>query len=105
MSIETTTETHRAAGVTPAAPWRVSAVSVLHGYRLAVTFRDGMRGTVDMSALIGSPDAGIFLPLKDPALFQQVRVELGVLTWPNGADLDPAWMHEEIRKNGEWRLE
>lgn len=103
MSIETTTEDHCAVGVTPAAPWRVSAVSVLPGYRLAVTFRDGTSGTVDMSALVGSSDAGIFLPLKDPALFQQVRVELGALTWPNGADLDPAWMYEEIGRSGEWR--
>jgi hypothetical protein len=31
-------------------------------------------------------------------LFQKVSIELGALTWPNGADLDPLWTHEEISK-------
>ena len=75
----------------------------LPGYRLAVTFVDGTRGTADLSALVASESAGIFGALADPALFERVSVELGVVTWPNGADLDPDWMHEEISRCGEWR--
>lgn len=26
------------------------------------------------------------------------------LTWPNGADLDPMWVHEEIGKNKTWAV-
>lgn len=29
---------------------------------------------------------------------------LGVITWPNGADLDPAWMYEQVRENKTWSV-
>lgn len=104
MPIETVTQEHRPTGVTAAAPWRVRAVSALPGYRLSVTCNDGTSGIVDMSALVNSADAGIFVALKDEQLFQQVSVELGALTWPNGADLDPLWVHEEIGRNKTWSV-
>jgi hypothetical protein len=82
--------------VIPAAPWRVQAISVLPGFRLSVTFRDGSMGVVDLSAVRQEPSQGLFAALADPSVFKMARVELGVVTWPNGADLDPYWMHEEI---------
>lgn len=104
MSIETATPEHRSAGITAAAPWRIRTVSVLAGYRLSVTCNDDTSGIVDMSRLVNSADAGIFAALKDPQLFQQVSIELGALTWPNGADLDPEWVHEEIGKTKTWSV-
>lgn len=104
MPIETVTQEYRPAGVMPAAPWRVHAVNVQPGYRLSITCNDGTSGIVDMSALVNSGQAGIFAALKDARLFQQVSIELGVLTWPNGADLDPLWVHEEIGKNKTWSV-
>jgi hypothetical protein len=104
MSIETVTQEHRPAGVTAAAPWRVRAVNVQPGYRLSVTCNDGTNGLVDMSRLVASEKAGIYAALKDEKLFNQVSLELGVLTWPNGADLDPEWVHEEIGKNKSWSV-
>lgn len=104
MPIETTAQKHSSAGVTPAAPWRVRSVDVLPGYRLSVTCNDGASGIVDMSALLNSPNAGIFAALKDTQLFQRVSIELGALTWPNGADLDPVWTYEEISKNKTWSV-
>jgi hypothetical protein len=68
-----------------------------------VTFVDGISGIADLSLLVADKDAGIFTPLADPKVFEQARVELGVITWPNGADLDPDWLHEEISRSGEWR--
>lgn len=102
MSVETITETNRAPGVIPVAPWRVTAISVRPGYRLAVTFVDGTSGIADLSLLVSAKDAGIFAPLADPTVFEQAHVELGVITWPTGADLDPDWLHEEISRTGEW---
>lgn len=103
MSVETVAEKNRAPGVIPAAPWRVSAVNVLHsGYRLAVTFVDGTNGIADLSKLVNGPNPGIYAALADPAFFDQVKLELGVITWPNGADLDPSWLHDEISAHGEW---
>lgn len=99
MPIEATAQEHRSAGVIPAAPWRVRSVDVLPGYRLAITCNDGANGIVDMSELVNSPNAGIFAALKEPQFFQRVSIELGALTWPNGADLDPVWIHEEISQN------
>lgn len=83
-------------------PWRIRSATVLPDYCLSVTCNDGTADTVDMSQLIFSEEAGIFASLKDKQLFNQVRIELGVLTWPNGADLDPVWLHEEIGKGGTW---
>ena len=28
----------------------------------------------------------------------------GVVTWPNGADIDPAWMYEQVRANKSWSV-
>ena len=57
-----------------------------------------------MSVLVNSANAGIYAALKDVQLLQRVSVELGALTWPNGADLDPSWVHEEISKNKTWSV-
>ena len=104
MPIETVTQEHRPAGVIAAAPWRVSAVNVQPGYRLSITCNDGTNGIVDMSRLVASEKAGVYAVLKDESVFNQVSVELGVLTWPNGADLDPEWVHEELGKNKTWSV-
>lgn len=102
MSVETIAETNRAPEVIPVAPWRVSAVIVQPGYRLAVTFVDGTCGIADLSRLVTGNNAGIFSTLADPTLFHQVRLELGVITWSNEADLDPDWLYEEIKTHGQW---
>jgi hypothetical protein len=85
--------------VTPAAPWRVSALSILPDYRLAVTFHDGTTGVVDLSAVTSGSELGIYEPLKDPQYFAQARIELGTVTWTNRADLDPVWMYDRIRQS------
>ncbi|HUW26731.1 MAG TPA: DUF2442 domain-containing protein [Gallionella sp.] len=102
MSIETATKEHPPAGVVTPAPWRARTVSVPPGYRLSVTCNDGTNGVVDISRLVASERAGIFAALKDEKLFNQVSIELGALIWPNGADLDPVWLHEEIEENKTW---
>jgi hypothetical protein len=58
----------------------------------------------DLSELIRSPRAGVFAPLADPALFAQVFVEHGVVTWPGELDLAPDAMYTEVKQHGEWRL-
>ncbi|WP_297324191.1 DUF2442 domain-containing protein [Nitrosomonas sp.] len=102
MSLEIVNPLHRTIGVTASASWRTRAVAVLPNYCLAVTCNDGTAGIIDMSQLILSEKAGIFAALKDGQLFSQVCIELGAITWPNGADLDPAWVYEEIGRNKIW---
>lgn len=103
MSIQAITETHQAAGVIPAAPWRLRALGVLPQWQLAVTFNDGLTGIVDVSALVNGADAGVFEALRDPAFFARAYLDCGAITWPNGADLAPEAMHKEIRSSGMWR--
>ena len=104
MSSETITETYQAAGIIPAAPWRLRALSVLPEWQLAVTFNDGSNGIVDVSALVNGPDAGVFEALRDPAFFATAYLDCGAVAWPNGADLAPDAMHKEIRRCGVWRI-
>lgn len=104
MPSETVTQEHRSAGVIAAAPWRVSAVNVQPDYRLSIIGNDGTSGVIDMSRLVASEKAGVYAVLKDEAVFSKVCIELGVLTWPNGADLDPDWVHEELGKNRTWAV-
>ncbi len=91
-----------AVGVSPSSPWRIKAISVLPEYRLAVTFNDDTQGVVDLSAVTKVRDAGIYSALADPSVFQRAQLVLGVVTWPNGADLDPAWMYERLREEKTW---
>lgn len=104
MSNPSATQEDRTSGVIPAAPWRVTSVTVLPGYSLAVTFRDGQSGIVDCSAVRTCGQPGIYAPLADQDFFERVGIELGVVTWPNGADLDPAWMHENLRVMKTWSV-
>lgn len=102
MPSQTSAQENSAAGVIPTAPWRVGAVTVLPNHQLMVTFRDGRSGTLDCSSVCQPGDHGIFAPLADPGFFAQVTIELGALTWPNGADLDPCWIYEELGKGRLW---
>lgn len=102
MRNQTASEEDRTPGVIPAAPWRVTGVQALPGYRLKVRFRDGIEGAADLSRLITGEQAGVFASLRDPNLFAQVRVECGAVTWPGGLDLAPDAMHDAIQQRGEW---
>ena len=102
MPNQTATQENPAAGVIPAAPWRILAVSVMPNHRLALTFRDGSTGLADFSAISKAAEPGIYAALADLDFFAQVKIELGVLTWPNGADIDPSWLYENIASDKSW---
>jgi hypothetical protein len=82
-------------------------LETLPGSRLRVAFVDGTQGEVDMTPMLASPDTDgtVFEPLRDPAFFSQARIVMGAVTWPNGADLAPDAMHDEIQARGVWKLE
>ncbi len=74
---------------------KVTQVKVLDGYRLEVSFDDGVHGVVSLSDRLFGP---VFEPLKDLKLFAQARVdEFGVVAWPNGADLAPDALYESFQ--------
>ena len=73
--------------------YRVRAVAVVAPYTLEVAFDDGLVRRVDLAAVLAGE---LFGPLRDSALFAQARVDLEAATvvWPNGADFDPATLHD-----------
>ena len=89
--------TRLAPAIVPMAAWRIGAMTTLPGYRIALSFNDGAEGIVDLSRLVASPDAGVYATLRDSKYFEQAKLELGAVTWPNGVDLDPCWLHDEIK--------
>jgi hypothetical protein len=88
------------------APWRIVKLKVQPNYQLFVTFFDGVSGAVDMRSLLTQRNlAGtVFEPLQEAEFFAKASLEHGAVTWPNGADLAPDAMHEEIAKHGVWVL-
>ena len=68
---------------------KVKTFSLLGGYRIRVTFRDGFTGKVDMWPAFEHPVGPMDEPFRDPEFFQQAFVdpELEVVTWPNGYDI------------------
>ena len=66
---------------------RVTAVTVLDGFRLDLTFDDGIRGTVDLSDLAGK---GVFSSWSDLNFFGSVCIGSGgELEWGSQIDLCP----------------
>jgi len=72
---------------------RVTGFSLAGPYTLEVSFADGTQQVIDFQAVLRGP---LFGPLQDAATFNAVRldVESGTLVWPNGADFDPATLHD-----------
>lgn len=73
--------------------YRVCSVEIVAPYTLHLTFDDRSEQTINFQfMLVGQ----IYGPLRDLAVFNQVRVdpEVHTLVWPNGADFDPAALHD-----------
>ena len=72
---------------------RVSSFTVLDAHTIHVTFEDGVAHAIDFEPVL---EGELYGPLRDPLLFAQVSLdpEAGTLVWPNGADFDPATLHE-----------
>jgi hypothetical protein len=79
---------------------KVVRLERLGGFRLRVLFNDGSGGVHDFSGLVG--EAGPMLePLRDENYFSRVFLEFGAPTWPNGFDIAPQWLHQEMEAAGE----
>jgi hypothetical protein len=72
---------------------RVTRFSIVGPYTLSVTFSDGTEQRIDFAPVLHGV---LFGPLQDPTTFNAVTLdaEAGTLVWPNGADFDPATLHD-----------
>ena len=73
--------------------YRAVSCRALPAYKLEIAFNDGEVRTVDLEPVLAGE---LYSPLRNEALFAQVRIdpETGVPVWPNGADFDPAMLHD-----------
>lgn len=72
-----------------------TSVTVLPGYRLRLSFNNGVSGEVD---LLDQLWGEMFEPLKDHAMFETARQddELGTVVWANGADFAPEFLMDRM---------
>jgi len=73
--------------------YRVKSFDIVAPYILRVAFDDGTQQTIDFQPVLAGE---LFGPLRDLEMFNSVRLdsEVNTLTWPNGADFDPATLHD-----------
>ena len=66
------------------------------GFVIWLRFRDDTAGEIDLESELYGP---MFEPLRDPSAFRQFQIhpEFQTLTWPNGADFAPEFLHDNVR--------
>jgi hypothetical protein len=79
---------------------KITHIERLGGYRLRVAFNEGSIGVHDFSALV-MEQGPLLEPLRDEAFFSRVFLDFGALTWPNGFDIAPEWLRQEMAAAGE----
>jgi hypothetical protein len=73
--------------------YRVSTFEVVSPYTLRVVFDDNSEQVINFESVLAGE---LFGPLRDLQMFNKVRLdpEVHTLVWPNGADFDPATLHD-----------
>jgi len=73
--------------------YKVCSVKIVAPYTLQVRFDDRTEQTIHFRPVLAGE---LYGPLREPTLFNQVRIdpEVHTLIWPNGADFDPATLHD-----------
>lgn len=82
-------------GSSPSNDWwlpEVVEARYLGQFRVWLRFNDGLVGELDLSAELHGE---VFEPLNDPAYFAGFVLD-HTLTWPNGADFAPEFLHERV---------
>ena len=72
---------------------RVCSFEIVSAYTLRVRFDDDTEQTIDFQPILAGE---LYGPLRDPEIFNRVHIdrEAHTLVWPNGADFDPATLHD-----------
>lgn len=72
---------------------RVESFEIISPYVLRVRFDDKTEQTINFHSVLAGE---LYRPLRELSFFNQVQVdpEVHTLVWPNGADFDPATLHD-----------
>ena len=81
--------------------YRVQSFEIVAPYTLLVRFDDNTEQTIDFRPILAGE---LYAPLRNLSLFNQVRIdpEVHTLVWPNGADFDPATLHDWPQQVEAW---
>jgi len=73
--------------------FRVRSFEIISAYTLRVRFDDSTEQTINFQPILAGE---LYSPLRNLELFNQVGIdpEVETLVWPNGADFDPATLHD-----------
>ncbi len=73
--------------------YRVESFKIVAPYCLEVSFDDRTTQKIDFRPVLFGK---MYSPLRDLEMFEQVRLdpEVHTLVWPNGADFNPAMLHD-----------
>jgi len=82
---------------------KVTAFQIIVPFSLLVRFEEASEQAIDFSPVLYG---NLFGPLREISLFNQVRIdpEVHTLVWPNGADFDPATLHDWPRYAEEFAI-
>jgi hypothetical protein len=73
---------------------RPNRVEALPGYKIRITYSDGLQGAVDLSADVGR---GVFAPLADEAFFRTVHLgKHGQIAWSEDIEICPDSAYADI---------
>jgi len=76
--------------------WDVVDVYPLKDRELAVTFDEGVNGTIKICK---SFCTGVFKPLLDDSVITKAKIKQGAIVWENGLDLAPDTLYKAIKLN------
>jgi hypothetical protein len=73
--------------------YSVLSFEIIAPYTLRVRFDDGVEQVINFEPTLAGE---LYGPVRDVSLFNRVRIdpEVHTLVWPNGADFDPATLHD-----------
>lgn len=65
-------------------------------YIVWLRFSDGKAGEIDLSSVLWGP---VFEPHRDVDYFRKFTLDprWHTLTWPNGSDIAPEYLHDNVR--------
>ncbi len=72
---------------------RVESFEIIAPHTLRVSFEDNTEQVINFEPVLAGE---LFGPLRDLSVFNEVKLdpEVHTLVWPNGADFDPATLHD-----------
>ena len=72
---------------------KLSDAEYLGDYRVRFIFDNGRQGVADLRPMIFDDPRPVFAPLRDTAVFQQLFIEHGALSWPGDLEVAPEYIY------------